>query len=79
MLTIATVGGIFLCIGALLSFKGWVYWAVASYLIADVCWIWLTFDKGDWQGLFFTVVGTLLGCGAFVKMHIGMMRKDLKI
>lgn len=79
MFTVSTLGGILLCIGAFLSFKGQVYWAVASYLIADVCWIVLTLRAEDWQGLAFTIVGTLLGAAGFVKMHIGMMRKDLKL
>lgn len=77
MITIATIGGLLLCTGAFLSFKGKVYQAVATYLFADLCWIWLSYDKGDYQGLVFIIIGTLLGVAAFVKMYLGIMRKDL--
>lgn len=79
LFTIATLGGLLLTAGAFLSFKGMVYQAVATYLFADVCWIWLAYDKGDYQGVAFTVVGTLLGLAAFIKMYLGIMRKDLKL
>lgn len=79
MLTISTVGGILLCIGAILSFKGKVYQAVATYLFADVCWIYLSYIREDYQGLAFTVIGTLLGVGAFIKMYRGLMRKTLDL
>jgi hypothetical protein len=78
MITIATWGGILMCIGAFLSLKGKIYQAVATYLFADACWVWLTFDKGDYQALFFTLIGSLLSLAAFIKMYLGVMRKDLK-
>lgn len=68
-----------MCIGAFLSFKGKVYQAVAAYLFADACWVWLTFDKGDYQALFFTSVGSLLGLAAFIKMYLGLMKKNLDL
>lgn len=79
MFTIATLGGIMMSVGAFLSFKGKVYQAVATYLLADVCWVWLTYDKQDWQALFFTVLGTALGLAAFIKMYLGIMRKNLDL
>lgn len=78
MITIATLGGLLLCAGAFQSYKGKVYQAVLTYLFADICWILLAYDKGDYQGLVFIIIGTLLGIAAFVKMYRGLMRKDLK-
>lgn len=77
MLTISTIGGLLMCIGAFLSLKGKIYQAVATYLFADACWVWMTFDKGDYQALFFTSVGSLLSLAAFIKMYSGIMRKSL--
>lgn len=79
MFTTATIGGLLLCAGAFLSYKGKVYQAVATYLFADVCWILMSLDKGDYQGLFFTTIGTLLGLAAFIKMYRGIMRKNLDL
>jgi len=77
MISIATIGGILLCIGAILTFNGKVYQAVITYLFADMCWIYLTYSTGDYQAFGFTLFGTILCFGAFVKMHLGMMLKSL--
>ena len=37
MISFAVIGGIFLNIGAYLTFRGKIYEAVAVYLIADIC------------------------------------------
>lgn len=79
MITVSTIGGILLCIGAILSYKGKVYQAVATYLFADACWIYLSYLNADYQGLVFTIIGTLLGIGAFIKMYRGLMRKSLDL
>lgn len=78
MLTIATIGGILLCVGALLTFYGRVFMAVTTYLFADICWVFLSYSSGDYQGVVFTTIGTLLCFGAFLKMKFGVMDKDLK-
>lgn len=39
----------------------------------------MSLDKGDYQGLFFTTIGTLLGLAAFIKMYRGIMRKNLDL
>lgn len=77
MLSIATLGGILLCVGALCTYKGKVFWAVSVYLLADICWIWLAFNSSDYKGAAFTIIGTLLGFAAFLKMRFGIMDKDL--
>lgn len=77
MITIATIGGLLLCVGAFFTFKGKVFWAVSTYLLADVCWIVLALDKQDYQGVVFTTIGTLLGFAAFLKMKFGIMGREL--
>lgn len=67
-----------LCIGAVLTFSGKVYHAVITYLFADMCWIFVTYSAGDYQAFGFTLFGTVLCFGAFVKMHLGMMKKSLE-
>lgn len=77
-LSVATIGGILLCLGAMCTVKGNVYAAVATYIFADIAWIWLAYDNADYQGMCFTIFGTLLGIAAFIKMQFGFMQKDLK-
>lgn len=76
-MTISTIGGILLIIGALLTYKGKVYAAVLTYIFADLCWIYLSYLNSDVQGAVLTSIGTFLGILAFLKMKTGKMRKTL--
>lgn len=76
-MTPADVGGLFLIIGAIFTYRGEIQRAVMSYFIADGAWIMLAVQSGDTRGTVFIVVGTLLGLGAFIKMNGGTMRKTL--
>ena len=75
----ATIGGIFLIIGALFTFKGKINYAIMSYFIADIAWVFLAYNTGDTQGTIFVAIGMALGLGAFIKMNLGIMRKNLDL
>ncbi len=76
-MSFAILGGIFLNIGAFLTYKGKIYQAVIVYLFADVCWIIMAFEKNDYTGGFFIITGTGFGFLAYMKMKKGEMNKTL--
>ncbi len=78
MMTFAVLGGIFLNIGAYLTYKGLIFRAVMVYLVADVCWVLMAYERQDWLGMVFIVVGIVFGLLAFAKMRSGNMEKELK-
>ena len=67
MLTFAIAGGILLNIGAYLTYRGRIYEAVIVYLLADLCWIAMAWQRSDRLGMLFIGVGMLLGFLAFLK------------
>jgi len=77
MISFAVIGGIFLNIGAYLTFRGKIYEAVAVYLVADICWIVMAWDRDDLWGVASIVVGVTFGFLAFVKMKTGKMNKTI--
>ena len=76
-MSFAVLGGIFLNIGAFLTYKGKIYEAVLVYLVADLCWMVMAYVRDDWVGAAFIIVGTVLGFMAFLKMQKGDMKKNL--
>jgi len=76
-MSFAVLGGIFLNIGAFLTYKGKIYEAVLVYLVADLCWMVMAYVRDDWIGASFIIVGTILGFMAFLKMQKGDMKKNL--
>ncbi len=76
-MSFAVIGGIFLNIGAFLTYKGRIYEAVLVYLVADLCWMVMAYVRDDWVGAAFIIVGTILGFMAFLKMQKGDMKKNL--
>ena len=76
-MSFAVLGGIFLNIGAFLTYKGKIYEAVLVYLVADLCWMVMAYVRDDWVGAGFIVVGTTFGFMAFLKMQKGDMKKNL--
>jgi len=78
MMTFAVLGGILLNIGAYLTYKGLIFRAVMVYLVADVCWVLMAYERQDWLGMVFIVVGIVFGLLAFAKMRSGNMEKELK-
>ena len=72
MISFAVIGGIFLNIGAYLTFRGKIYEAVAVYLFADFCWIIMAWQREDMWGVASIAIGVTLGILAFVKMKKGV-------
>jgi hypothetical protein len=73
----AVLGGILLNIGAYLTYRGKIYESVIIYLLADLCWIIMAYQKNDYIGMAFIIVGVLFGFLAFKKMQSGKMQKNL--
>lgn len=74
---ISTIGGILLILGAYFVFKGQIFKSVFVYTIADLCWAYLTYEKQDYIGLAFVLIGMVLGIGAFFKMNKGTFNKTI--
>lgn len=79
MVSFAIVGGILLNIGAYLTYKGLIFRAVIVYLVADLCWVLMAWEREEWIGMFFIVTGVVFGLLAFVKMRSGEMDKELGV
>jgi len=77
VISFAVVGGIFLNIGAYLTFKGKIYEAVMAYLFADACWIFMAWERDDFWGVFSIILGVSFGFLAMLKMKRGDMNKSL--
>ncbi|RLA72334.1 MAG: hypothetical protein DRG24_03275 [Epsilonproteobacteria bacterium] len=77
-MTFAVLGGIFLNIGAFLTYKGMIFRAVWAYLIADIFWVLMAWERQDWVGMVFIISGITFALLAFLKMHSGEMEKELK-
>jgi len=76
-MSFALIGGLFLNIGAYLTYKGKIYEAVIVYLFADVCWIIMAYEKDDFLGMVSIIFGVTFGFLAYLKMRNGKMNKDL--
>jgi len=76
-MTYAIVGGILLNIGAFLTYKGKIFYAVIVYLFADICWIMMAYERDDKFGMISIAIGVTFGFLSFLKMKNGEMNKDL--
>lgn len=76
-MSFSVLGGILLNVGAFFTMKGRIYKAVSAYLLADVCWIVVAYQKDDLLGMVLIVLGTLFGVVALIKMYTGKMKKVL--
>jgi hypothetical protein len=72
-----SIAGIFLIVGATLTMRGNIYYAVLSYLIADACWLIVAVDEGNTWSLITVGIGSFLGLLAFIKMHRGTFHKSI--
>ncbi len=77
-MSFAILGGILLNLGAFLTYKGMIFRAVYVYLLADLCWVVMAYNRDDYLGMFFIVVGIIFGVLAYWKMKSGKMQKELK-
>ena len=73
----AVLGGVLLNFGAYLTYKGEIYKSVIIYLLADLCWIIMAYEKSDYLGALFIARGVIFGGLAFKKMQSGKMQKNL--
>lgn len=76
-MSFAILGGILLNIGAFLTYMGRIYQAVIVYIFADMCWIVMAYEKNDYIGALFIIMGTTFGFLAYMKMKSGKMKKTL--
>lgn len=76
-MTFALLGGILLNIGAYLTFKGKIYESVFAFLLADICWVIMAYERDDYLGMVFIIIGVIFGLLAFLKMQNGQMNKSL--
>lgn len=77
MPSFAIVGGILLNVGAFLTYRGRIFEAVWAYLVADLCWVAMAWERDDRWGVLFIGVGILFGLLAFRRMQRGEMEKSL--
>jgi len=77
MISFALIGGIFLNIGAYLTFRGKIYEAVMVYLFADACWVVMAWERDDFWGVASIILGVTFGFLAMMKMKKGKMNKSL--
>jgi hypothetical protein len=77
MLSFATIGGLLLIVGAYFTYKGEILTSVSVYIFADIIWIILGIQSGDFVGAGLIFVGAFLGILAWVKMNSGIFRKNL--
>ena len=71
------IAGCALILGAYFVYKGQIFYSVGSYLISDIIWVVLSILSGHIIGGIIITIGTLLGLGAFYKMHVGIFKKDI--
>jgi len=76
-LTALTFGGVLLIYSSFLTYKGQIFLAVGSYIMADLCWIYNAWSHGDYKGMFFISIGIVFGIFATYKMNAGTMERDL--
>jgi hypothetical protein len=75
---IGTIGGLLLIIGAVFVYRGEIFYSVFSYFLADICWVILSYQSNDIQGVIFISIGMTLGFLAYLKMNSGIMYKTIK-
>ena len=79
MISFAVIGGLLLNTGAFLTFKGKIYEAVGVYLLADLCWAFMAYDREEFFGVLSIGVGFTFGLLAFLKMRKGSMNKSINM
>jgi hypothetical protein len=72
-------GGLLLVLGALLiSEKGDFYYGSIMYLLADICWIYVSYEANEFNyATIFVIIGTLLGIRTFYKVHTNKFHQNL--
>ncbi len=74
---ISIFGGVLMIIGSVFTFRGEIFYAVITYLIADIAWIYLSIQAGNIFGSLVIVFAMFLGIAAYWKMNTGQMSRGL--
>jgi len=77
-MTVLLFGGIILILAAWLVYKGEIFVATLTYLIADTMWLINAYQNNDKTGAIFIFIGMAFGLAASYKMQIGTFTKHLK-
>lgn len=75
--TIIALGGVVLIYSSWLTYKGQIYLALGSYLVADVCWVLNSVVAGDMVGATLIIIGIILGLLTAYKMNTDVFNKDV--
>jgi len=75
---IAFVGGILLIIASFFVYTGQIFYSVFIYFVADIAWVVIAFQSGNFVGGVLVFIGMCMGILAWLKMNFGTMRKSLK-
>lgn len=76
-ISFATIGGILLIMGSFFVYRGEIYKSVFVFFLADITWIIISYQSGDYFGSGVVAIGMLLGVAAYLRMNLGSMRKNL--
>ncbi len=74
---ISIFGGLLMIIGSIFTFRGEIFYAVITYLVADLAWIYLSVLAGNIFGSIVIIFAMILGIAAYWKMSRGNMKKEL--
>jgi len=77
MIEPATIGGIFLILGAYFLNKGDLLKSVFLYFIADCMWLVLALKQEDYFGIITVSIGMIFGLIVWWKSNKGVFVKDL--
>ncbi len=77
MIDFGAIGGLLLILGAFALYRGNVHLSIILYLIADLCWLFLSLQVGNLFGSIMIGIGMILGVGVYIKMNRGIFVKTL--
>jgi len=75
---VSFLGGVFLVAGALFLARGNVYLSVATYFVADICWVLMAISQRAWVSAATIVFGMLCGVYVWFKINRGEFHRSLK-
>jgi len=76
-ISILTLGGLYLLVGALYIYYGNIFYSVILYTVADICWLYNAFQNTDYFGILSIALGIIVGLIVTYKMNKGIFQKSL--
>lgn len=73
------IGGLLLILGAFFSWRGYIQYSIITYAVADVFWLLNALESGNTWGSVTIAIGFTLGVLTYIKMHVGVFHKNLKV